>query len=239
MPNLTLEQILNRTEVIKYSKKYKYIEQRGINGKPTLVSGDENLKIYPLKIKLHHSFCNPQNIIDEIERKAQNRDVINYFQNGKYIGDYVISDFNVNIIQKTDNAVLMAEIQINLLEKNNPVSDFLRQISDASSKNLMTSNLMKNFLIYAEEKIIENIFTSTKTKFQTNSNLSNSGNSVLSKVSTNIIDNIQKQGISNSKQIVSNYTRSLNLTPDEEKIIKQELEKIPKMIAQAAIRQRE
>ena len=84
--------------------------------------------------------------------------------------------------------------------------------------------------------LTDTIFNSTKTNFQTNNSLSASANQVLLKVSSNIIDNIQKQGLSNSKKIVSEYTQSLNLTPDEEIIVKRELEKIPKTIAQAAIR---
>lgn len=239
MPNLTLEQILNRTEAISYSKNYKYVEQTGLNGKPTIVSGNENLKIYPLKIKLHHSFCNPQLIIDEIERKAQNREIINYFQNGKYIGEYVISNFNVNIIKKTDDVVLMADLEVNLLEKYNPITSFVRQLLQnpkvSLQKYLSTSNIMKNFSNNMYQIYLNNIFDTTN--LNKNTNLSANASQVQSKLASLISESIKSEGVSNANKIIKNYTQSLNLSQEEEVIIKNNLEIIPKKIIQSSIRQ--
>jgi hypothetical protein len=234
MQNLTLEQILNRTESISYSKKFKYSEQYGINGKPAIVSTNENLKIYPLKIKLHNSFCNPQTIIDEIEQKAQNREIINYFQNGKYIGNYVISDFNVKIIQKISDIIVLAEININLLEKPDTNFGILSKIFEKPKINLSKTNAnskkIKSFLNKADLISNTNLYNNILNNIP--NNLSLEEEKFLKNIVNMIIEDIKTEGLLNSQKIINNYTKNFN-----EIYIKDYLEKIPKILIKTSLRQ--
>lgn len=148
---LNLQQILNRSETREYTKDYKFNEHEGIGGKPEITAGNENLKRFPLKIKLHPNFCNPQKIINEIEKKAENREIINYFLGGKYIGDYVIERYHVNIIQTIKDTVFYAEVEVDLLENPAGITEFQEQsnneeISDVAETVDKNSNIMQNFL---------------------------------------------------------------------------------------------
>lgn len=116
MLDITLIDILDKTENIKLSREFKYIEQQAIIGKASIVAGSENLKRYPLTIKLHSDFCNPQKIIDEVEAKGKAREAIQYFQGSKYIGAYVIESYNSTIVQKFNDVVIYAELELTLLE---------------------------------------------------------------------------------------------------------------------------
>ena len=212
MQELTLEQIFNRTETLEYSKEYKYIEQTSVNGKPSIIAGDENLKSFSLRIKLHYSFCNPQNIIDELEEKAENREIINYFQHGVYIGDYVINgpDSITEFEQQT---------------KTNPVID-LEQVSE-------TSNKMQKFLAKAKDIMVSNVFDSVVSTLQDGdiTALGNTGMRILNDVQNTIINEIKTAGLNKAAPIVQKYLSDLNvsnvLDATQTSILKTELSKLP------------
>lgn len=163
--------------------------------------------------------CNLQTVISEIEQKAKNRNVINYFQNGKYIGNFVITDFNVNIRQKTGNAILYAEIEINLLEKteNSTQNTLIQSV-------LVNSAVMRNFLVKAEKISLENIFDKNKKS---------SAGQLMTKLKTSLIDEIQKNGLSDAVNITNKYLNSVNLSEQN----KQELSAVPKRLVNTALRQ--
>lgn len=244
--NLTLEQLFDRTENLENSKEYNYIEQEAINGKASIISGNETLKHYPLKFKLHHSFCNPQLIIDEIEEKAENREIINYFQHGNYIGDYVINNYNVNVMQKINDVVIYAEVEIELLENPDSITEFEQQTKIIPDVELPivseNSNKMKNFLDKAKAMIRTTVFDVVLSSLQNGniSYLSDAGKQIFNRLEGQIISEIKDSGLSKASEIVQQYTQNINtsgiLAEAEQIILKNELEKIPKKLTEAVIR---
>ena len=143
--NLTFNQILSRTENLEYSKEYRYNEQNGIGTKPSISAGGENLKRFPLTVKLHYSFCNPKKIIEEIEQKASDREIINYFVLEDYVGDYVIANFNVILTQTLKNVVIYAEVGIELLEQPDSITEFEERTKTAPIvDDVVDDNVKKN-----------------------------------------------------------------------------------------------
>lgn len=242
----TLAQILNRSEKQEYDKEYKVIEQNGIGGKPTIVAGGENLKRFNIPIKLHANFCNPQKIIDEIEEKAQKREAINYFVNDKYIGDYIIERFHVNVIQTIKKAVFYAEIELDFVENTESITDFEEQtiqtpeiLQETFSEN---SNFMKDFENKAKEIIKQNITNAAVSVFETGSinGLNSIGKTVLQNYSDNILDEIKEKGLPFAKEITDKYadkTAALEILNNEQiKIIQSTIGKIPDKMIDTVLR---
>lgn len=242
----TLAQILNRSEKQEYDKEYKVIEQNGICGKPTIVAGSENLKRFNLPIKLHASFCNPQKIIDEIEEKAENREVINYFVNDKYIGDYVIERFRVNVSQTIKKAVFYAEIEINLVENPESITAFEEQtiqtpeiLQEVFEEN---SNVMKDFAKKSKEIIKQNITNAIVSVIETGSinGLSSIGETILQNYSDNIIAEIKEKGLPFAKEIADEYSSKVEdldiLEQDQIAIIQSTIAKIPEKMIDTSLR---
>ena len=121
---VNLQKIFDRTENLNFFKEVNYTRQQGIIGKATLAAGAENLKFYPISIKLHHSFCNPQKIIDEIEEKISRSEVIDYFQGAVYIGKYVIQNLSVEILEQIDGYTTACIISLELLEAGEKEENF-------------------------------------------------------------------------------------------------------------------
>ena len=242
MANLNFEQILNRTESLNVSKTYNYIKQQSINGKPSVISGNEELKTYPLKIKLHHSFCNPQKVINEAEQKAKNREIINYFQNGRYIGDYVINKYKIDIKQKIDDVIIYAELNIDLLEYPQETETFRQQtnIIPTIFAQIFSQNSIsvKTLIDNTKRQIIFNIFDSliAKLESRTLNSLSTTTNTLLHKLETAAINDIERDGLSNSAAILNKYTENLNLEDGEKSVVISELNKIPNQLTNAALR---
>ena len=210
MKNPTLEQILNRTETLDYTKIYKYAKQEGILGKPALFSSNENLKTYPLKIKLHHSFCNPQKVIEEIETYAKKRKVINWFQHGKYVGNYLIEKYAVKVIQKIDEAIIMAEVTITLLEKPDITESFKQQTGNIAS--LLAQKFLSGSVVIKSISKLPTVYNTVLTNIanRTSTALSTSGNQVLTQMKTSIVRDIQSQGLSSANKVVTSYIKTLN-----------------------------
>ncbi len=233
---LDFQQILNRSESREFTKEYKYNEHEGIGGKPIISAGNENLKRFPLKIKLHASFCNPQKIIDEIEDKSKNRTNINYFQNRKYIGDYVIERYHANIVQTVQDVVLYAEVEIDLLENPSSITEFkeqnkIEEISEVAETVEENSNIMKNFLVETKKAMKEGVIDAGINAIKNTdiNQLSNLAKSSFEIISNNVLAEIKDFGLAEIYDKISSYTKNLQgvLENDEIATIKRELERIP------------
>lgn len=233
---LDFQQILNRSESREFTKEYKYNEHEGIGGKPIISAGNENLKRFPLKIKLHASFCNPQKIIDEIEDKSKNRTNINYFQNRKYIGDYVIERYHANIVQTVQDVVFYAEVEIDLLENPSSITKFkeqnkIEEISEVAETVEENSNIMKNFLVETKKAMKEGVIDAGINAIKNTdiNQLSNLAKSSFEIISNNVLAEIKDFGLAEIYDKISSYTKNLQgvLENDEIATIKRELERIP------------
>lgn len=245
--DLTLEQILNRSEVLDCTKEYKYNEQEGIGGKPTIIAGGENLLKYTLKVKLHGSFCKPAQVIKQIEEKAQKKEIINYFQNGEYIGDFVINRFYKNIIQTIKQAIYYAEIEVDLLENPDSITEFKQNntkaediTTEAVSSN---SSKMKKFLNQTKKMIVDNVFDSVVTTLKTGDikELSEVGTKILNQLNSSILSEVKEAGLAQATPIVNKYANQINnmtgvLDEKQKIILKAELAKIPDTLINSALR---
>lgn len=245
--NLDFDQILNRTEAQDCSKEYKYNEQEGIGGKPSIIAGGENLRKYNLKIKLHGKFCNPDKVIREIEEKAEKKEIINYFQGNEYIGDFVINRFYKNIVQRVQGAIFYAEIEIELLENPDSITEFEQNNVKAEeiTAEAVTSksSKMKNFLNKTKKMVVDNVFDTVITTIKTGDikGLSEMGTKILNQFNNSIIDEIKEAGLANAMPIVKKYSSQLsslsNLLDDNQiAILKNELDNIPDTLINAALR---
>lgn len=242
---LDFQQILNRSESREFTKEYKYNEHEGIGGKPIISAGNENLKRFPLKIKLHASFCNPQKIIDEIEDKSKNRTNINYFQNRKYIGDYVIERYHANIVQTVQDVVLYAEVEIDLLENPSSITEFkeqnkIEEISEVAETVEENSNIMKNFLVETKKAMKEGVIDAGINAIKNTdiNQLSNLAKSSFEIISNNVLAEIKDFGLAEIYDKISSYTKNLQgvLENDEIATIKRELERIPDTMFNSILR---
>ncbi|MGN0015433.1 MAG: phage tail protein [Candidatus Gastranaerophilaceae bacterium] len=261
--NLTFNQILARTENLEYSKEYHYNEQAGIGSKPSITAGGENLKRFPLTVKLHITFCNPKKIIEEIEQKAADREIINYFLLNEYIGDYVIEKFNVNLTQTYKDMVIYAEIGIDLLENPESITKFEErtkttpvindivtaddnvQIVTTGEKTIAeklkdNGKKLNTFLKNQSETIKNNIFSNVITAVKTGDiqGLSDIGVQTLNTIKTVIFDEIKDAGITKAVPIVDKYINNMGniLDENQREIIENELLQIPDRLIKNVLR---
>lgn len=108
--------ILSCTEELETSTEYGYSQQKGIGQKPVLVYNGEGLKQYSLPVKLHHSYCRPDFILEQLKMKGSEREPFSYFQGEKYIGEYVIEKITEKIVNAYQGVTLYAEIIVDILE---------------------------------------------------------------------------------------------------------------------------
>lgn len=120
-------EILNCAEELETSTEYGYTQQKGIGQKPVLVYTGEGLKQYSLPIKLHHSYCRPDYILEELKLKATEHEAFSYFQGEKYIGEYVITNIAEKLINTHQGVTLYAEITVDILENPNVKDEEFQQ----------------------------------------------------------------------------------------------------------------
>lgn len=249
---LSLLEILERTENESYTKEVQYTQQQGITGKPTIVAGNENLKEFPLKIKLHYSFCNPQKIIDEIETKITNHEVIDYFVGAKYIGKYVIKKIEPVIVERINGTITCAEISVDLLESGTKNTKFEQQsklsqkinnnsIIQSATTYANNSNTVTNFLQNQSSNIKNNMIESILNVVSTENiaSLPNIGQTVAGSVANNIVNDVNKYGINNLTPIANNYSNKLNvssLTEEQQNRLKTVISHIPTNVMNTALR---
>lgn len=127
-------EIFQKAENINTESIYNYTEQKGIIGKPSIVFSGVELIRYSLPIKLHFSYCNPSKIIQDLKQIAQNREVISYFQDEEYKGDFVITKIVENPITHYKDKLLCAEITVDLLEvPQDPDMDYTQKTNPNKS----------------------------------------------------------------------------------------------------------
>ena len=251
---LSLQKIFDRTENLNFTKEVNYTYQLGIIGKPSLIAGAENLKMYPLSIKLHHSFCNPQKIIDEIEEKISKKEIIDYFQGNVYIGKYVLQNLSVEVLEQIDGNITACVINLQLLESGENDTDFVQQTVNneaegliANSQNvhsqnkfLAKSNAVINFVKQQAENIKNSMFSSVMGVIQSSeiSSLPDVGRITAESVAEKIVSDIKSQSITNANDIVKSYTANINiqnLSALENQLIKDVLNQMPGRMIDAAL----
>lgn len=109
-------EILDKVEEIETETNYGYSQQKGIGQKPIPVATGEELKKYSLNIKLHFEYCNPDSIIKRLKEKAEDNEIFSYFQENRYIGEFVIERIHERILNRYQGVILVAEITVDLLE---------------------------------------------------------------------------------------------------------------------------
>lgn len=109
-------EILSKIENFESETEQGYTEQKAIGRKPTLVAQGEVLKKFSLNIKLHASFCNPDEIISKLEEKVKLREQFSYYQQERYIGEFVVNKVRSNLLDQINGKTIYAEITVDLLE---------------------------------------------------------------------------------------------------------------------------
>lgn len=115
--------IFNEVETYRYGSEYGYSQQKSIGQKPVLTFTGEGLRKYSLSILLHHSYCRPDYIIQELNAKAASGEPFSYYQGQKYIGEYVISNIDVNPVDMYRNVTLCAELNVEIIESIEELED--------------------------------------------------------------------------------------------------------------------
>ena len=108
--------ILNEVESLRENSEYGYSEQKSIGQKPVLTYTGEGLKKYSFNITLHHAYCRPDYIIQELKAKAALGEAFSYYQEQKYIGEYVITNIETDTIDIYKNVTLCAKLSVEILE---------------------------------------------------------------------------------------------------------------------------
>lgn len=109
-------EIFSKIENFEAETEQGYTQQKAIGQKATLVKQGEVLKSFSLPIKLHASYCNPDDIIERLEEKVVTGEVFPYFQGEKYIGEYVVNKVHFNLKDQINGITIYAEITVDLLE---------------------------------------------------------------------------------------------------------------------------
>lgn len=253
---LNLQNIFDRTENLNFSKEVNYTQQQGIIGKATLSAGAENLKMYPLTIKLHNSFCNPNKVIKEIEEKIANCEVIDYFQGSVYIGKYVLRNLQVEVLELIDGLISACIINLELLEAGEKEENFVQQVVDETAEGLTnanntiagraktflaSSNPVMNFVKKQAQNIKEQMVNSALDVLENGdfSSLSDIGKITAREVVGSIVNDIQNQGLSKAGDIVEKYTSGIKIpglnTEEHERLV-DALKQIPGKMVDSALR---
>lgn len=109
-------EIFSKIENFETETEQGYTQQKAIGRKATLVKQGEVLKSISLPIKLHASYCNPDDIITRLEEKVITGETFSFYQHEKYIGEYVVSKVHSNRLDQINGITIYAEITVDLLE---------------------------------------------------------------------------------------------------------------------------
>jgi len=184
-----------------------------INSKPELQAGNEELLQYRLNLILHHSFCNPQKMLDLIKDYAKNRTSFEWIYKNKYMGDFVIDEIEEIITQSINDVVLSAEINFNLLEnpldseykeqilKTPDLSNF-EQYSESSNKLSEFKNKIKSSI----NKNLQNAINSATLS----DNLSDRAKEILSSATSGVLSDISGGNVTEIYSKLANIKDSLN-----------------------------
>lgn len=114
--NENVYDIFQKIDAYETEYTQNYAEQKGIGTKATISYANTEIRKFSLPIKLHASFCNPDDIIERLEEKANIREVFPYYRKNKYVGDFIINRVHQNIIDTIDDITIYAEITVDLIE---------------------------------------------------------------------------------------------------------------------------
>lgn len=253
---INLQTIFDRTESLDFFKEVNYTHQQGIIGKASLAAGAENLKTYPLTVKLHHSFCNPQEVIDEIESRIAGKEILDYFQGSVYIGKYVLQHLNVEVLEQIDGHITACIINLELLESGEKEESFVQQVADTTAEGLesanntisgraktflASSNPVVNFVKKQAENIKNQMFDATLDILENGDieALPEIGKLTVRDIARSIVSDIENQGITSVVSITEKYTSEVNvpgLSPEESERLVNALKEIPRKIMDSALR---
>lgn len=156
--------ILNEAENRRESNSFGYSEQKAIGQKARLIYSGEGLKRYSLTVTLHYSFCRPDYIIEQLKTVSAGGEAFSYYQGQKYIGEYVISNFEVNTIDEFNNVTLCAELSLELTEAPQDEEDEEYEQQTKQTVNLPTSKI-KSVTQNVPKTPVEVLQVSTGTVF--------------------------------------------------------------------------
>ena len=237
MEKLNLQQIIDRAEKVNFGFVKTYAEQKTIEGKSYLGNDTETIKRFPVKIKLHHSYCNPEEIIEEIEKKMKNKTIMEYYQNGKYITEVVIGQYQVTHQQMANGSIIYAEMELIMLEMIEKPA--LSGYTDLPFQTFsFETNAVQNFLEKANEIQSSGI---VKQVTDLNDNFSDTVQQIFNEFKTRITDDFVNKGLSDVYTRVSEYIDSLNqnstLEYYEKELLQIALNKVSKIFISGSIRQ--
>ena len=231
---LTINKILNMADSIPEQSGYEYNQYSGIGGKSYIAPCNESLKKISLNIKLHHMICNPDEAIKIAEDFASNNKEIDWFQEGKYQGRYVITSINKVILQKFKDMTAYAELSLELLESPYNIEEFNPAKAEAL-ENIEPArpSLVQKIKDAAKQTVKDSVFTAIQTV--SIDNVSDIGNIVAGELQQGIINKIEQAGISGIYDYVSDAVDKIDLyndlTKNEKIIISDAISSIPgKMI---------
>lgn len=135
-------EIFRKAENTDTETEYTYTEQKGIIGKPSITFSGEGLQRYSLPIKLHFQYCNPSKIITDLKEMAKNGQIISYFQDEEYKGEFVIAKIAESPKNHYKDKLLYAEITVDLLEY--PVDPDEEYTPNANPNKSWLDNLMED-----------------------------------------------------------------------------------------------
>ena len=97
---------------------YNYAQHERINNKPLLQFLGQNLQQFNISLKLHSSFCNPEEEIRKLKDSANQATPLRYIKgNGEYVGVFVISSIESSTEQtSSEGDILSIQVELKLLE---------------------------------------------------------------------------------------------------------------------------
>lgn len=238
-----LQTIFDRCEAFSTQKNYKYSEQEAINGKPSIMKLGENLKRFPLSITLHSSFCDIDEVIKAIEQKAENGEVISYFRQNVYIGEYVIEAYSINM-QKVYNGIpVLAELTLDLLEtqEEKTFTEQLKTKVNLSSSTTLKSTAPKIQKIKKdlEKKAVEQSFNDAVMAI-TIGNLTDAEKLITNNLAQALWEEIKLAGIGEMFEVTKDFTKNITvlqaLTQEQKERLQNALNSIPTKVLRNVLR---
>ena len=106
---------------------YNYAQHERINNKPLLQFLGQNLQQFNISLKLHSSFCNPEEEIRKLKNSTNQATTLKYIKgNGEYVGVFTINEIQQTTEQTSAEGDLMS-VQLEL-----SLSEFVGKITESS-----------------------------------------------------------------------------------------------------------
>lgn len=237
----TINTILNRIEDLTVSQVYKYNKQECINSKPSLQSGNEELKEYNCELKLHADFCNPKRIIDILKKQQESREAFEWIYRGEYKGSFVIERLEEQEISRLKDVLIFAKINFNLIEIPQELEFEQQKTGEADLSQYEqfseNSNRLKDFALQAKNLVTENL-KNTVMNIALSENLSDSAIEIFEQVKNGVINNIENGNIADIYSDIQNYSNIIersNVETSDLKVLLTSINSIPQNILHSAL----